>query len=145
MKYSTAWTLLAGFGLLSAVMAMGDNSSEQYLRKTLRNDNHTAEVEVDHSKVTVRLNRDSEENPQSVLLTFYDKDNRPTTLELKALALPPPDEAGISTYTGTLLDGRIPGESAGSLSPSQQSFIGIELSIPFTKGSPEILRLKPME
>jgi hypothetical protein len=125
-------TALAVLGFFGAAMASGDGSAGQHLRKTLKNGSHTAEVEVDHSKVTIHLKKDSGEVPQSVLLTFYDKDNRATTLELKTLASPSSDDPGISTY-------------AGSLSSAQQSFVGIELRIPFTKSAPETLRLGSTE
>ena len=146
MNYPKKSSLLAALALLATVIPSAQATPDQPLFKTVKNNDHTAEVQVDRSKVTVRLKgTHNHKHPRSVLVTFYDKDDKPTTLELKSLSPPASTDTTVTSYDGTFQDNHIPGEASGSLSPSRQSFVGVELRIPLSKGAPEVLRLKPVD
>ena len=129
MILSTIEMILTSLGLIAA-LTLHSGAAEQSLHKILKSGTRTAEVQIDRSKVTVRLSPNFENNPSSVLFSFYDENNRPVTLELKSLSATNFEEPGVSSY----------GASSASLTPSQQSFIGIELRIPLSQGEPEVLR-----
>lgn len=118
LAYNAALLALLSF---SPMAALADYS--------LRDGENSAEVSFQEERVTVRLQRPGKDNPRSVLLTLYDAARRPVTLELKSLAIPEADKSGIATYAGTV-------------SPARQSYAGIELRIPLSRGRPEVMRLK---
>lgn len=130
-----------------APKALADNSTPtDSTTHILQSDTHNASVTLDssHSQVTVKLLRANEESPSSVQLTFWDQNSKPLTLELKALPSPESATSEFLTYTGTL-PARLATPTAGgsaSLSPSQQSFVGIELRIPLSKGGADTLRVR---
>jgi hypothetical protein len=146
MMLSKLWVTLAPIGLIAAAMASDDLLfGEQPFGGFFKNESRTAELQINHDRIDLRLSRDTDDNPLAVLLTFFDQSNSSTTLELKSLSPPNLKDTTVMDYTGTLLGGHAPGEGSGNLSPSQQSFIGIEVRIPLSRGEPEVIRLNPIE
>ncbi len=142
LKLCTTFTTI---GLFANFVVLNNVFSDQQLSTTFENGGHSAEVQVDHSKVTVRLKRDTDDNPQYVLATFFDQNYKSMIVALSNLAPPNSEGSGDSTYAGTFLDSHVLGQGSSSLSPSQQSFVGIELRIPFSQDGPEVFLLKPNE
>jgi hypothetical protein len=124
--------LLSYFFLLDSVSANELRRGEHggYL---LSNQGTTAEVSIQKKtgKIEVYLPRGRNENPNAVIITVFDKDHRPLTLQLRAI---PSLDPQVTTYRGSLSTNTSP------LGMPAESFFGMELRIPFTKGDAEILR-----
>lgn len=148
-------------GILAMMLLIGNVASgESYLitpgappvKKVLKSKKHKAVVQLYDRKIRVDLSGDNQTKPSSLLLTLFDEKNNPTTYELKSLSPPSSkgsENSGTSTYTGTLLYGRVPGEATTSAGTTQESFVGLEIRIPLgsttAKAEPEILTLAPLE
>ena len=145
MLLSKLWMTLAPIGLIASAMASNDPFFDQPFSGFFKDGSRTAELQINHDQIDLRLSRDKDDNPLSVLLTFFDQNNSSTTLELKSLAPIDREDTSATDYTGILLQGHAPGEGTGILSPAQQSYVGIEVRIPLSRGEPEIIRLKPVE
>ena len=93
--------------------------------------NPGVQVKVDaiSNGVTVTLNKDKDQTPQSVGITFYDTNGNGTALELKS--------TGPWLWTNPAIYHT---QFSGTLSPAAQSFIGFELQIPFGSDNPRIIR-----
>lgn len=110
--------------------------------KVLSNGSTKAEVSIhsDSKKVKVYIQRDTPDKPKQVVLTLFDEKNRPFSFELKAA---PSEDPHLSIFQGSLTTGSstTPGSlPKGIFSVAPQ--MGIELSIPLSKGKSEILTSK---
>lgn len=77
-----------------------------------------------------------DQNPKSIGITLFDANGNRTNLELKAVA--PWQGLGVNPELSQT-------HFSGTLSPSNQAFIGFELQIPFGSESPIIIRSEDLK
>ena len=72
------------------------------------------------------LPKSSDIAPAGINVTLFDRDNKPTTLNLNQV-----DRTAAEPFEAT--------HYQGELSPIQGSYMGIQVRIPFTKGEPTVI------
>jgi len=97
-----------------------------------------SQVKVDPTShgVAVTVNKDKDQVPNSIGITFFDANGNKTALELKAVD--PWWEPGFTP-------GSTQTRFSGTLGPSAQSFIGFELQIPFGSEAPTVVRSEDLK
>lgn len=129
------WSLAALMLLLTALLAIDGlaasaDSAKWLARGTGPNSNQEAQITLkDDQSVEVRFNRPPKDLPPSVEVTFFDKELNPTTIELKTLSL---RDRAHPVFSGV--------PTGHSMSPQQQSVMGIELTLRLPKRKPGKLR-----
>ncbi len=131
MTNARIWALGTTLGALLLCAGSSFTWADPTLHKTLRSSSHSAELVMEPNKVTVQLSPDTPYKPSSVLLTFIEPDNKTTTVELKSVTQTAPLQGNPMIYT-----------TSSTLSPTQQSFIGLELRVPLSRGKSEVFKLK---
>ncbi len=116
-----------------ALVLVGSSALASVKTEVLKSSLHEATVSVDsvQGSVTVRVDRPSDVHPSSVQITFYGKDRDPLVLTLRALPASLKGRPEASAFTGTF---------ANQPLLTQQSYVGLELSIPLPGGKRDILR-----
>jgi hypothetical protein len=145
-RFNGPTRLLCASLLFSALLAsplppaaMGAPSGDRASKVVARNEGSEAEIRIDSARnfVTAHIGSPRGEGQKAIEITFYDKDHQALTFELKALSTP----AGSPAAYGGRLDPAALSRTQ-SLAWTQQSFVGIELRIPLSKGKAEVLKWK---
>lgn len=96
--------------------------------KWVQSSKGTAEVKVDtgNKKIHIYLPRNPEKNPTGINVVLFDEKNRSFSIDLKKLEQKPFEKDEMAHYQG-------------ELNPAQSSYMGIQISIPFSKDSPSVI------
>lgn len=98
--------------------------------KVLKSPHGLAELKMDNKKIHIYLPRHPEKNPTGINVTFYDKENRTYTVDLKKLDQLPLSGSDTVHYQG-------------ELNPAQTSYMGLQITIPLSKGDPAVIEDRP--
>jgi len=96
--------------------------------KILKSKRGYAELKLDTSnkKIHIYLPKHPEKNPTGINAVIYDNNNRSFSVDLKKLEPVPLEGDEMAHYQG-------------ELNPNQSSYMGIQISIPFSKDGPAVI------